>query len=94
MNGVTYTDKYKYHILGKMIPGQSQVAKTDIDNYRNVLSSGYSVFKSKTSGRLAILAELIMIDSYAITHEIKPKKVDNGSGEGCFDIVILYYTIL
>ena len=88
MNGVTYTDKYKYHILGKMIPGQSQVAKTDIDNYRNVLSSGYSVFKSKTSGRLAILAELIMIDSYAITHEIKPKKVDNGSGEGCFDIVI------
>jgi hypothetical protein len=42
---------FKYHILGGMIPGESQMAKEDIDSYRNTLSSGYSVFKSKTSGK-------------------------------------------
>jgi hypothetical protein len=45
-------------------------ASVDPDNYRNVLSSGYSVFKSKTSGKLAILAELIMVDSYSVTHSL------------------------
>lgn len=64
------TSNYNYYILGteKSMPQQ-----TDIDNYRNVISSGYNVFKSKTSGKLAILAELIMIDSYSVTHSIEPK---------------------
>ena len=47
------------------------------------MSSGYSVFKSKTSGKLAILVELIMIDSYSVTHSVK-----RGSEEGEFDVVI------
>ena len=79
---------FKYHILGGMIPGESQMAKEDIDSYRNTLSSGYSVFKSKTSGKLAILAELIMIDSYSVTHRIEPKKVNGEIIEGSFDIII------
>nr|DAG89853.1 MAG TPA: hypothetical protein [Crassvirales sp.] len=33
-------------------------SKPDIDSYRNLLSSGYSVFQSKVSGKLAILIEL------------------------------------
>jgi hypothetical protein len=54
-----------------------------------VLRSGYSVFKSKTSGKLAILAELIMVDSYSVTHNLIPKVDDYGSPvEGAFDIVI------
>jgi hypothetical protein len=40
------------------------------------------VFKSKTSGKLAILAELIMIDSYSVTHSLI--KNDNGM----FDVII------
>lgn len=93
VDDVTYDDVYKYHILGKLLPGASQVAKEDIDNYRSALSSGYSVFKSKTSGKLAILAELLTIDSYSVTHSIQPRKAFDENGEeynveSSFDIVI------
>ena len=89
INQNSHTDTYKYHILGKMLPGTSQLAKDDLDSYRNVLSSGYSVFKSKTSGKLAILAELIMVDSYSVTHSVVPRKSETGEIiEGTFDIVI------
>ena len=86
---------YKYHILGDASQGGSvfNQASVDIDSYRNVLSSGYNVFKSKTSGKLAILAELIMIDSYSVTHRVVPSKIVNEDGtettiEGKFDVVI------
>lgn len=68
------TEGYDYYILGT---SNSMPQQTDIDGYRNVISSGYNVFKSKTSGKLAILAELIMIDSYSVTHSIKPE-LNNG----------------
>ena len=75
------TDKtYKYHILGSLVNGEPVVS--DIDQYRNVLTSGYNVFKSKTSGQLSLLAELVMIDEYSVTHEIVP------STYGKFDILI------
>ena len=64
-------NNYKYHILGQNKLEESEGNFIDIDSYRNMLSSGYNIFKSKTSGKLAILAELIMIDSYSVTHEIK-----------------------
>lgn len=89
------TTTYKYHILGDAAKSGSDFnqAAIDIDNYRNVLSSGYSVFKSKTSGKLAILAELITIDSYSVTHELRPKRkiLEDGSEvvlEGNFDVII------
>ena len=74
---------YRYNILGSSNNGSSSI-KTDIDSYRNAISSGYSVFKSKTSGKLAILAELIMIDSYSVTHSVKLKP----GSETEFDIII------
>lgn len=77
------TTTYKYHILGEQNTQNTQNTKPDIDSYRNVLSSGYSVFRSKTSGKLAILAELIMIDSYSVTHSIKPNEEEN-----IFDVII------
>jgi hypothetical protein len=53
------------------------------------LSSGYNVFKSKTSGKLAILAELIMIDSYSVTHNVIPQKDENGEVvNSTFDVVV------
>ena len=74
---------YSYYILGKK-PGGSNLQPTDIDSYRSVVCSGYNVFKSKTSGKLAILAELIMVDSYSVTHSIK----QNPLRDNQFDIYI------
>lgn len=44
--------------------------KPDIDSYRNALSSGYSVFQSKVSGKLALLVELETIDTFSCTYNI------------------------
>ena len=60
--------KFKYHILGQQVDGNNN--KIDVDSYRNVLSSGYSVFKEKTSGKLALLAELVTIDTFSLTQSI------------------------
>lgn len=65
-------NNYKYHILGEDL--QITDNAPNIDDYRNTVSSGYNVFKSKISGKLAILAELIMIDSYSVTHSIDVSK--------------------
>lgn len=85
----SYNEKtYAYHIIGTDLES-SEIIKKDIDSYRNVLSSGYNVFKSKTSGKLAILAELITIDSYSITHSIQAATDENGNIiEGSFDVII------
>lgn len=93
VNGTEYTDVFRYPILGEMIEGANQLSKDDIDSYRNTLSSGYSVFKSKTSGKLAILAELLTIDSYSVTHSLQPRKTFDENGEeytieGSFDVII------
>lgn len=44
--------------------------KPDIDSYRNLLSSGYSIFQSKVSGKLAILIELERIQAFNSTYEV------------------------
>lgn len=48
--------------------------KPDIDSYRNILSSGYSVFQSKVSGKLAILIELERIQAFNSTYEVLKNK--------------------
>ena len=91
IDGKEYNATYKYHILGKMPRSGDtyEQAAIDLDEYRNTLNSGFSVFKSKTSGKLAILAELIMVDSYSVTHSVKPRVDRNGEIiEGNFDIII------
>jgi hypothetical protein len=91
VNKKSYTDIYKYHILGTGGKDDKEFNQqaVDIDEYRNTLSSGYSVFKSKTSGKLAILAELIMIDSYSVTHSLKPCVDEFGSTiDGKFDVIL------
>ena len=45
----------------------------DIDSYRNLLSSGYSVFQSKISGKLALLIELEKIEGFSCTYTIYSK---------------------
>ena len=80
----THLGDCKYHILGSDKTDNNEMTKPDIDAYRNVLSSGYNVFKSKTSGKLALLAELITIDSYSVTHSV----VSNPDFDNEFDIYI------
>lgn len=84
--------KYKYPILGSTETSTENLNNIDIDSYRNVLSSGYNVFRSKTSGKLAILAELIAIDSYSVTHSVVPRtelQSDNLTHNvGTFDVII------
>ena len=48
----------------------SNSKEPDIDSYRNLLSSGYSVFQSKVSGKLAILIELERIQTFNSTYEV------------------------
>ena len=55
--------------------------KPDIDSYRNLLSSGYSVFQSKVSGKLAILIELERIQTFNSTYEVlRGKKIAESGG--------------
>ena len=51
--------------------------KVDIDSYRDLLNSGYSVFQSKVSGKLAILAELERISGFDCTYDVY--KVDSNA---------------
>ena len=80
---------FRYHILGEN-PEVGGMGSVDLDSYRTVLSSGYNVFKSKTSGKLAILAELITVDSYSVTHSVVPKKT---TVDGVEQVVDGYYDV-
>lgn len=56
-------------------------SKPDIDSYRNLLSSGYSVFQSKVSGKLAILIELERIQTFNSTYEVlKSEEIAESGG--------------
>lgn len=57
------------NVNGNMIP--------DIDSYRNLLQSGWSIFSSKVSGKLAILAELETIDDFSCSYELELIEKDN-----------------
>lgn len=51
--------------------------KPDIDSYRNLVSSGYSVFQSKVSGKLALLIELERIDAFNCSYSIYTSDNEN-----------------
>ena len=75
-----YTDSNNndYYINSGQLDGTSTL-KPDIDSYRNVLSSGYSVFQSKVSGKLAILAELESITGFETSYSVY--KIGEESGD-------------
>ena len=50
--------------------------KTDLDSYRDLTSSEWSIFSSKVSGKLAILAELEMIDSFSCSYNLNYIRTD------------------
>ena len=62
---------YKYYINSvndKNINGNNV---PDIDSYRTLLQSGWSIFSSKVPGKLAILAELEVADSFSCTYSLE-----------------------
>lgn len=55
--------------------------EVDIDSYRSILSSGYSVFQSKVSGKLAILAELESITGFECAYSVYKDKEETDKEE-------------
>ena len=60
--------------------------KIDLDSYRDLVSSEWSIFGSKNSGKLAILAELEIIDSFSCSYYITRAEKINDNYE--YDIVL------
>lgn len=60
-----------YYIFTNKYPVTNNTAqKVDLDEYRTKVSSAYSIFSSKISGKLALLIELETIDSFSCSYEI------------------------
>lgn len=55
------------------------VDKPDLDSYRTMVSSAYSIFSSKVSGRLALLVELEKITGFSCTWSAYTKEMDDNS---------------
>ena len=78
---ITYLDSsMKWYESGNLTPTDyfirtsiDKTNKPDIDSYRNLLSSGYSVYQSKISGKLALLIELEKIEGFSCTYTIYSK---------------------
>ena len=74
---ITYLDTTTkwYNIEGDQYYISSQkIGNTDngdLDSYRNMLQSNWSIFSSKVSGKLAILAELEMIDTFSCSYDLE-----------------------
>lgn len=65
-NNASYTD---YYI--NVLSNQQSNGILDIDSYRDLLESNWSIFNSKVSGKLAILAELETIDNFSCAYELQ-----------------------
>lgn len=61
---------YKNDYYLTVMSSDAQQQKTDIDSYRSLVTSAYSIFQSKVSGKLAILAELETIDGFSCSYEV------------------------
>lgn len=62
---------------------KDETINTDIDKYRSLVSSAYNIFNSKTSGKLALLFKLNVIDTFSATWEcdnIQDEEQENEDG--------------
>ena len=67
-----YKDNHFYISNSKKI-----VDKPDLDSYRTMVSSAYSIFSSKVSGKLALLVELEKITGFSCTWSAYTKEVND-----------------
>ena len=67
----------KYYISDKKI-GKTN---NDIDEYRSAIESNWSIFNSKVSGKLAILAELEMPETFSCSYDLELININNNYKE-------------
>lgn len=58
-----------YYILSSGLTTVDNVST--LDEYRNIVSSNYNTYSSKTSGKLAILGQLECIDSFSVSWDVQ-----------------------
>lgn len=80
---------YKEDYYLAYLKSNDATGKPDIDSYRSMVSSAYSVFQSKVSGKLAILAELEAIDGFSCSYDVYTER-DEDKGETSYRIY--FYT--
>lgn len=68
-SGDESSTNYTYFINSGTSNGSDRVP--DIDSYRNMLESGYSIFQSKVSGKLALLIELEKITGFSCAYSVQ-----------------------
>jgi hypothetical protein len=62
----------------------------DIDSYRTLVSSAYSIFQSNNSGKLALMFELEKIDGFSCTHTVVSTGVVKDEQKGYCDTYKCY----
>ena len=78
-NKITYLDQdIKWYdnnfFIKDGIQNKQGTNKPDLDSYRTLIDSAYSIFQSKNSGKLALVAELESIKSFNCTYSINTKR--------------------
>lgn len=72
--------------------GKIDEGSQDLDEYRNVVQSNYSIFTSKTPGKLAILAELEAIDTFSVTMDFEVNDSDSQNSKEAIPIFNVNWT--
>ena len=87
-----YTNKggNEYYLSDK--GGDAITGKIDLDSYRDLLNSGYSIFSSKVSGKLALLIELEKITGFSCAWEayVDPEKQSGNEDNTNYSIYMHY----
>ena len=71
-SSVKWYDKYQKDYFIQSLKEDKATGNPDLDSYRSLVSSAYSIFQSKVSGKLALLIELEKINSFSCTYDIYP----------------------
>ena len=86
-----YSSGYKDYFMNEVV--NTVDLKPDIDSYRNMLSSGYSVFQSKVSGKLALLIELEKIKGFSCTYNTYASIREHSTPNKTFKNCKVYWNI-
>lgn len=85
-----YGDYYIKNYSGEQL-GKDE-AKTDIDGYRTLINSAYNTFRSKVSGKLALLFQLEVVDTFSVAWDAQITNItgDNYDKEATIFLYINY----
>lgn len=84
------TGDYKYYLSSQKIGTDKEA---DLDSYRDLVSSNWSIFNSKVSGKLAILAELEMIKEFSCSYNVELLDTKISESDSSVDIKYKRYKV-